>query len=491
PIGALTDQAAAKALNVGERSVERAKTVQRDAVPEIAEAVDRGRLAVSAAAEIAAQPAERQAEILAALPRDETGKLTDEVKKALAPIVKELRREKVDAKKERRAEREAELGRKIQAMPDQRFGVAIEDFEWDHEAWSRETGLERSPSMHYETAADAHSPEEIVARCAERFKCLAEDCVLFKWTTIPHLAIAIHVLELQGFRYVTHLVWDKRRMGEARGTGYWFTGEHEIVLVGVRGKVVAPAVAHFRSVFTEPVGAHSKKPENLHRIIEFHWPNVPKVEFNARRARAGWFAWGFDAPAEASALEPPAPLEISEYEALKAIGDFCHPRRAEICTAVGADYAAKGFAVIQGGTNQWILREAGRARLNELEAERRASAPPAPAKVERDPLEIPAFLLRKRPQLELGLVVPPKVDVIDDHVQTRLPVNDVEISEAIAMRAIEAGEEIDSEIARHLIGKFWLHCPTQGKMRLTEEGRAALASFVDIPMPAPATEARA
>jgi N6-adenosine-specific RNA methylase IME4 len=76
------------------------------------------------------------------------------------------------------------------------------------------------------------------------------------------------------------------RPGEARGPGYWFTGEHEIVLVGVRGKVVPPAVAHFRSNFSAPVGGHSEKPDNLHEIIEFHWPTTPKVEFNARRGDA-------------------------------------------------------------------------------------------------------------------------------------------------------------------------------------------------------------
>lgn len=287
---------AAKLLNTDVAGVDRARSVISRAAPEIVQAAREGKVSVAAAAEIAAQPAERQAAIVAALPRDAEGKLTPEVKKALAPIVKEMRAEKVAAKKERRAEREQDLGRKLQALPEKMFGVAIEDFEWDHETWSRETGTERHPSMHYETAEDAHTPEEIAARCAERFACLAEDCIIFKWTTIPHLAIAIRVLELQGFRYVTHLVWNKVRPGAARGSGYWFTGEHEIVLVGVRGKVVSPATAHFRSNFSAPVGEHSEKPDNLHEIIEFHWPNTPKVEFNARRARPGWKRWGFDAP---------------------------------------------------------------------------------------------------------------------------------------------------------------------------------------------------
>ena len=287
--------------HVSERLLASAAVVRDHAIPALKEVVRQGGLAVTAIEEIAQQPAERQAEIVASLPRDAAGKLTPEAKKALAPIVKEIRKEKIIAKKERRAEREAETGLRIQNLPGNFFGVAIEDFEWHHKAWSGETGAERSPSMHYETAEDAQTPEAIVARCAERFECLADTCILFKWTTQPHLAIALKVLELQGFEYVTNLVWNKERNGAARGHGYWFTGEHELVLVGVRGNVVPPATAHFRSSFSAPVGGHSEKPDKLHEIIEFHWPNTPKVEFNARKRRPGWAVWGNQAPIEAAA----------------------------------------------------------------------------------------------------------------------------------------------------------------------------------------------
>ena len=53
PIGALKDADAASMLNVGERSVERAKTVQRDGTPELQHAVEQGAVSVSAAAEFA------------------------------------------------------------------------------------------------------------------------------------------------------------------------------------------------------------------------------------------------------------------------------------------------------------------------------------------------------------------------------------------------------------------------------------------------------
>src|ERR1019366_3760941 len=128
--------------------IDRARSIISHAVPEVIAAVDQGRVSVAAAAELAAQPAERQAEILKSLPRDEKGKLTPDAKKALAPFIKEIRGEKQIEKKERRDTREAELGRKILAMPDRKYGVAIEDFEWDHEPWSRETGMDRHPANH-------------------------------------------------------------------------------------------------------------------------------------------------------------------------------------------------------------------------------------------------------------------------------------------------------------------------------------------------------
>src|SRR5206468_2578913 len=132
---------------------------------------------------------------------------------------------------------------------------------------------------------------------------LAPDAILYKWTTRQHLWIAMQVMALQGFTYKSSLAWKKIRNGNARGKGRWFTDEHEIVLVGTRGKVVPPATAHFRSLFEAPVGKHSEKPDYLHEIVEHHWPNVPKIEFNARKPRPGWFAWGFDAPPETETIE--------------------------------------------------------------------------------------------------------------------------------------------------------------------------------------------
>jgi N6-adenosine-specific RNA methylase IME4 len=295
-IANISRDAAARMLTSDVSGIDRARSIISHALPEVIAAVEQGRVSVAAAAELASQPVERQAEIVRALPRDEHGKLTPAAKRALAPVIKEIRAEKQTEKKERRDAREADLGRKILAMPEEKFGVALEDFEWDHKPWSRETGMDRHPANHYPTAADAHTPEEIVARTAERFECLADTCVLYMWTTIPHEAIAHRVLELRGFKYVSQRMWDKIRSGNGRGPGYWVTGEHEILLIAVRGDVVAPATAHFRSRFEAPVGEHSAKPDQQYEHAEYHFPNIPKVELNARRSRPGWRAWGYEAP---------------------------------------------------------------------------------------------------------------------------------------------------------------------------------------------------
>ena len=65
----------------------------------------------------------------------------------------------------------------------------------------------------------------------------AENAVLFLWATAPMLPDALRLMNAWGFKYRSHLVWRKDRMG----TGYWFRFSHELLLVGVRGDVPAPA----------------------------------------------------------------------------------------------------------------------------------------------------------------------------------------------------------------------------------------------------------
>jgi N6-adenosine-specific RNA methylase IME4 len=176
-------------------------------------------------------------------------------------------------KAERRAEREAELAAKQTALPSQRYGVIVADPEWRFEPYSRETGMDR--------AADNHYPTSITEMIAERDvpSIAADDCVLFLWATVPMLRDALRVMETWGFEYKSHAIWDKIHIG----TGYWFRNRHELLLVGTKGNIPAPAMGdQFASVMTIARKEHSAKPEQFLELIEQYFPNLPKIELNRR-----------------------------------------------------------------------------------------------------------------------------------------------------------------------------------------------------------------
>lgn len=271
---------AAKALSISERALRHARRVQDHGSPELIRAVDRGQLAVSAA------------ERATHLSRDIQQRIVAEAEAGRANVVRTV------IKQESRANRERDLGQKQIAAPEGKFGVIVEDFEWDYEVRKRETGMDRHAANHYETASDAHTPEEIIERTKERFECAADDVVLWMWATVPHLAIAIEVMRLRGFKYVSHYIWRKDRII----TGWWSRVKHEIVLIGVKGKPPCPAPGtQWQSVLDGDLGEHSAKPECFLEMIEQYFPTLPKIELNRRgAARPGWAAWGNEAVTQAS-----------------------------------------------------------------------------------------------------------------------------------------------------------------------------------------------
>ncbi len=187
-----------------------------------------------------------------------------------------------------RAEKEAALGAHQRALPDRKYGVILADPEWEFDVWGQETGQQRAAANHYPT-----SPIEAI--CARPVANIAaDDCVLFLWATAPKLPDALRVLAAWGFHYVTHAVWIKNRMG----TGYWLRNKHELLLIGRRGAPPKPADGtQWVSAIDADVRGHSVKPDWQYDLIEQYFPHLPKIELNARRARAGWDAWGYEAPA--------------------------------------------------------------------------------------------------------------------------------------------------------------------------------------------------
>lgn len=112
------------------------------------------------------------------------------------------------------------------------------------------------------------------------------DCCCFLWVTNPLLPEGLELLKAWGFEYKTMITWKKNT-----GTGYWFIGRTEHILLGIKGNVKA-----FRSGLIGfhqcNSGEHSGKPQFFRDLISeavknsFISPN--KIELFAR-SREGLF----------------------------------------------------------------------------------------------------------------------------------------------------------------------------------------------------------
>lgn len=126
--------------------------------------------------------------------------------------------------------------------------------------------------------------------CGLSIKNIADkDCMLFLWCTTPLLPEGLKVLEAWGFNYKTAVYWRKIM---SLGLGFWFRGQCELCLLGIKGKVKAFRLQKPNFIQSK-VRKHSQKPEEFWQLIE---PVVidPKIELFSREERVGWDALGFD-----------------------------------------------------------------------------------------------------------------------------------------------------------------------------------------------------
>jgi N6-adenosine-specific RNA methylase IME4 len=170
------------------------------------------------------------------------------------------------------------------------YHVIYADPPWRFEPFSRDSGMDRAADNHYPTMdVDGIKALEVPA---------ADDAVLFLWATAPMLPEALEVMAAWGFEYKSHCIWAK----DVLGTGYWFRSLHELLLVGTRGDIPAPAPGtQYASVIELAVGEHSAKPVGFAEMIEELYPGLRLLEMFARGPRLGWTVWGNEAAAQDAA----------------------------------------------------------------------------------------------------------------------------------------------------------------------------------------------
>jgi N6-adenosine-specific RNA methylase IME4 len=161
-------------------------------------------------------------------------------------------------------------------IPQGTFNVILADPPWQYNLQKRGSTL-------------GHYQDLSVNEICDLKPSSSEDAILFLWATNPKLPEALQVMQAWGFTYKTNLVWVKDKIG----TGYYFRGQHELLLVGVKGSIGVPE-EHNRpsSVLNSARQEHSKKPTEVYELIEKMYPNRQYLEFYARNQREGWTSWG-------------------------------------------------------------------------------------------------------------------------------------------------------------------------------------------------------
>ena len=190
-------------------------------------------------------------------------------------------------------------------FPNRRFSIIYADPPWDYKGQLQHTGAGGGDSG----GATRHYPTVPLARLCELpvHQIAADNCLLFMWSSSPHLDQAIDLGKSWGFAWATvAFVWHKQRTNP----GFYTMSQCELCLAFKRGKIPTPrgsrkerqfvgadgSAANPDGFVSELRGKHSAKPEEVRRRIDKMFPDQDKIEMFARRRDIpGWSAWGLEA----------------------------------------------------------------------------------------------------------------------------------------------------------------------------------------------------
>lgn len=170
------------------------------------------------------------------------------------------------------------------------FQFIMADPPWHFEEYSEAGDKTKSINSQYDTM----TIPEICGMPVQEL--CAHDCVLWLWTTNPHLRNAMDVIDAWGFEFKTAGSWDKETVTGKQhfGNGHWLRSSNEPFLIATKGK---PRVQcrSIRSSFRDRVRGHSRKPDRAFGLAERMSPGQARIELFSRQSRCGWVTWGNEA----------------------------------------------------------------------------------------------------------------------------------------------------------------------------------------------------
>lgn len=175
-------------------------------------------------------------------------------------------------------------------FPRKRYDIIYADPPWDYKGQLQHTGVGGRESggaiRHYPTVPVSEMAAWDIAAIS------AADCLLFMWSSSPHLDQAIGLGKAWGFQWATvAFVWDKQSVNP----GYYTMSQCELCLVFKRGKIPQPRGArNVRQLVQSKRTRHSEKPDVVRERIAAMFPHQRKIELFARKRSPGWDVWGLE-----------------------------------------------------------------------------------------------------------------------------------------------------------------------------------------------------
>lgn len=172
----------------------------------------------------------------------------------------------------------------------EKYQIIYADPCWDYKGQTQHAGTKSSDTggalKHYPTMTlkELKALKPMIDNLADK------DCLMFMWSSSPHLDQAIDLMRAWGFKWATiGFVWDKQKVNPS----FYTMSQVELCLIGKKGKIPTPRGArNIRQFVSEMRGRHSAKPNEVRLRIEQMFPTQNKIELFAREKVSGWDSWG-------------------------------------------------------------------------------------------------------------------------------------------------------------------------------------------------------
>jgi len=173
--------------------------------------------------------------------------------------------------------------------PNKKYKIIYADPPWQYNNQNTGGSMISGSKNQYPTMSVDEIKRLPVPKISDKNSCL------FLWVTTPFLPDGIEIMKEWGFNYKTSIYWRKIM---SLGMGFWFRGQVEVLLFGIRGNIKA-----FRSQKCNFIQSkcykHSQKPKEIYGIIRdisIKFNLNPKIELFAREQIEGWDVWGNQTP---------------------------------------------------------------------------------------------------------------------------------------------------------------------------------------------------